>query len=187
VGQIASYPVRSEFLKKGDEKMNEFYHAFRLSFNWWFVVAPLNGLMMVFLGSMRYVLNEKTMKILRRGNGFDVLVKIVATVLDIALIVMIFQESILGLFQWLVNHVDGDPIWAIIVLPLVLVAIYVGFYWMFCMLAKIGEWTKHGYLIDLKREQRDAKRQHRREMEIITLEPEIEKVEAEVVDFGWQP
>jgi len=172
--------------------MNEFYHGFKVGFNWWFVVAPLMALMMVFLGSTRYVLNEKTMQIMRRGKGFDVLVKIVATVLDIALIVMIFKESILGLFQWLVNHVDGDPIWAIVVLPLVLMAAYVAFYCAFYTLAKIGEWTVHGYLLDIKRElilraERDAKKQYRREMKIITLEPEIEKVEAEVVDFGWQP
>lgn len=177
--------------------MNAYYHEFSVGFNWWFVVGPLMVLMMAVIGSTRYALDDYSKRIRRRGKGFDVMVKMVAIVFDVLLHIMIFKESVTGLFQWLVNHVDGDPIWALILAPVVLTGTSAAVYCVLYTFARLGEWTKHGYLIDLRHdlleeEKVEEKSQHQqcRQVEVVKpelpeSEPEIERVEAEIVDSYW--
>lgn len=170
--------------------MNEMYHSFTIGFNWWFVVGPVMALIMALIGSLKYYLDG--IKIKRAPKGFDKWLKIAAAGFDVILHVMIFEESLIGMLQWLINHTDGDPIWSVIVAPIIMLFTFILAYCAFYTCGKLGEWAKHGYVIDKRKERIEEQniqiKKKLREMQIITLaKPKVEKVEAEVVDEGWRP
>lgn len=126
--------------------MNEFYHAFKISFNWWFVVAPILVLATGVFGITKYKLDRKSLKILTRGGG-DFLLNVVATSLDALIHFLILRESGAGLVQLVANHLgDSDIAWMPIVASMALLGSALTFYIVLFGAGRIGEWARYGYL-----------------------------------------
>lgn len=133
--------------------MNEFYHAFTVSFNWWFVVAPAMLIFMVVYGTTNLKLNKRSLRIMRRDKK-DFLLNIVVIGLDIILHVLILAESAVGILQSLLNHLGeyDDPLWALILFVIGLSFSGVIVYAIFFVAAKLGERLKRRILIEIRRE-----------------------------------
>jgi hypothetical protein len=116
--------------RKGGSKMrNEMYHAFRVGFNWWYVVLPLLMLILGVVGSFRFY-EDLYGKIRRKNKKFTLLLKVLAIVADIIVIVMILAESFTGIFQIFLNNLTAqdDPLWALIILVFAIIALaFIGY------------------------------------------------------------
>lgn len=164
--------------------MNNYYHSFSVGFNWYFVVGPLMALLMGAVGTMKYSLDHETMRIGKRSKSFDALLKILAGLLDAIFTAMVFHESITGFVQWLVNHVDGDPVWALFLAPMGFVAVALIAYYLLYMSGKIGGWAYHGYLIELRQELKRKERVKRlRDFEVEEIAPDSDIIRAKFSDF----
>ena len=127
--------------------MNAFYHQFSVSFNLWFVVAPLMVLVMALFGFTKYKLDRSSLAILGRDKG-NYIMSVMAVAFDVVLHVLILFESAAGLLQAVTNHLgrNDSPIWALILLAVGIVISAFAFYYLFFMVGKMSSRLKLKWL-----------------------------------------
>ena len=135
--------------------MNDYYYEFKIGFNAWYMVLPLILILVAFLGTKRYYLEPKTMKIRRRGNKLSILNFVVVVISDLAITALIMLESGNGLIQLATNLLarDDSVVWALIIAAVVLIVAVP--YIVFVMLAvaiRVGECYQLGYLTEKRRD-----------------------------------
>lgn len=137
--------------------MNEFYHAFSVGFNWWYVVLPALTVLMGLYGSTNLKLEEGSLKILRRDKNNYLLTGVVIGA-DILLHWLILKESTAGILQFLMNHLspNDDIFWALILFIIGMTGTTICVYVLFFQAAKFGQRLKRRYLKKLRREMRMA-------------------------------
>lgn len=135
--------------------MNEFYHSFSIGFNWWFVLAPFQMVLMIAFGASNAKINKKTGKIMRRDKK-SVIASILAILMDIILMVAVVTESSAGIIQVLNNHLgpEDDPVWSLFLFVFVVTAFAVLMYYFFFGAAVFGREAKLMYLRKIRRERR---------------------------------
>lgn len=167
--------------KKGDEKMNEFYHDFVVGFNWWYVMLPLAMFLMVIIGMSRFALNRKTLKIMRkRENRF--FLTLMAGALDLMLCALILKESFVGLLQVIANNLgDSDIAWIPVLAALAILAMVFVCYYALYACGRLGMKIAYRYLKalrselitmnELKMARSVAKKHHNEKATMVTLNP----------------
>ena len=137
--------------------MNEYYHAIQFTFNIWYVILPFGMFAMGILGSRRYYLNSERIK--KRGNAFSTIIYIVAILLEILLVMLVIKESSLGIIQFFANNLakEDDPLYALIAAAISQGLLFVFFYWLLVNSARIGAYTKLGYLTEKRHEASNEK------------------------------
>lgn len=123
--------------------MNSFYHAFSIGFNWWFVMLPLQVVMMVWFGASCRKFNWKTGKIMRRDKK-GTIASLLALAMDIILIIAIVLESSAGIIQVIDNHLAAtdDPMWSLILFALSITAFAFLMYYVFFGASVFGRQMK---------------------------------------------
>lgn len=166
---------------------NEFYHSFEIGFNFWYIVGPFMVLAMAFFGSFTFGLDIKRLKIQKRP-GMILVLKYAAAILDLLFCLLVMSESGRGLFQYIVNHLGKDSVlWAYTIMIFLIIVMAISGYFLFYISGRVGEWAKHGYVLDLRREiKRQAegqKKLHRRRWSSINelLDDELRDDEAEEI------
>ncbi len=125
---------------------NEFYHEINVTFNAWFVIGPVFLVLMMLSGIGKYKLSKK-LRILKRDED-DWLLNTIAVVLDAILHTIIIVESIGGILQYTINHLDThtDVAWVpfVVIVELFLSSIIV---WaIFFAAGKFGQFLRYQYL-----------------------------------------
>ena len=135
--------------------MNEFYHSFKVGFNWWFVLAPLQAVLMIAFGALSVKLNKKTRKIMRRDKEGKI-ADLLAIAMDVILMIAIFMESSAGIIQVIDNHLgpDDSPVWSLFIFAIVMVALAFLAYYFFLGAAVFGREARLMYLRKKRRERR---------------------------------
>lgn len=141
--------------------MNEYYHDFAAGFNSWYVVVPLFMLLIFFIGTSKYVLDAKNLRIKRRRKN-DCLIRVTAAAMVVASFSLIMMESMAGIVQVVINHLTESSIaWLPVIAGVGLFFSAIVFYHLFLLFGRIGQWTMHGYLIDIVTEKRQEQEESR--------------------------
>lgn len=136
--------------------LNEFYHEIEVSFNFWMLVGPLMVLTMGILGWTRYHMKAETDVVYERSG--EMAVVLISIFLDTLFHALLIIESATGIWQLLVNHLDGDIAWMPFVMAMALLFSFVGVYYVLYGVAKIGSWLKIGYLMDARNRRKEERR-----------------------------
>ena len=126
---------------------NEMYHAFRVGFNWWYVILPLMMLILGIVGSFRFY-EDLYGKIRRKNKRFTLLLKSLAITADIMIVALILKESAAGIFQIFLNNLTSqdDPLWAVILLASAILALLFIVYILMTVSINIGGSIKLRFL-----------------------------------------
>ena len=137
--------------------MNNLYHDFSVTFNSWFVIAPLFILLAGLIGTGRFCFDHEVMKIKRRGRKFTIFSKLSAMLMAIVVLVMIIRESFAGILQFFMNHllIDESPVWALVLAIACLPVILIAYYYLMLVALKVGSYIKYGYLVEHRSELED--------------------------------
>lgn len=105
-----------------------------MNFNYWFVLLPLQVVLMVWFGASCRKYNWKTDKIMKRDKK-GIITKGLAIGMDIILMVAVVLESSRGIIQVIDNSLsaDDDPAWS-----LILFALAIGLFACFMYYAFLG-------------------------------------------------
>ena len=126
--------------------MNSFYHSFSIGFNWWFVLLPLQVVIMVAFGLSNVKLAHRTRKILRRDKK-GTIAALLAISMDVILMIAIVMESSAGIIQVIDNHLsaEDDPTWSLVLFVLSLVVFAFLMYNVFFGASVFGTQVKTAY------------------------------------------
>ena len=132
--------------------MNSFYHAFSIGFNWWFVLLPLQVVMMIWFGASCRKLNRRTGKIMARDKKGTV-ANILAISMDIILVIAVVLESSAGIIQMIDNNLsaDDDPMWSLILFVFIMTAFAFLMYYVFLGASVFGRQAKLAYLREIRK------------------------------------
>lgn len=135
--------------------MNSFYHQFSIGFNYWFVMLPLQAILMIAFGASNVKLNKKTRKIMRRDKK-GTIASILAIGMDIILMIAVIMESSAGIIQVLDNHLSpgDDPVWSLFLFVIVVSTFAALMYFVFFGAAVFGREAKLMYLRKIRRGRR---------------------------------
>ena len=140
---------------------NELYHSVNLTFQWWIVVAILIAIMMFALGTTKYRINRHN-KIVRLGKG-NRLLEFQSAVGTIIMIVLVVQESILGIMQIAMNSLSEQELgWWPFATAMILFFMGVAFYILFYLSGIFGEWVMKNllkFLIKYSKKKREKQRE----------------------------
>ncbi len=95
--------------------MNRYYHAFKIGFNWWEIVAPTFAVIVAVWGfNVPWIGFHKGEYVVKEGSEkkFELVPAIFALIFTLMFIV----ESYAGVIQWFDNHADAttDGAWSVI-------------------------------------------------------------------------
>ena len=135
--------------------MNSFYHSFSIGFNYWFLLLPLEVILMIGFGASNVKLDKKTNKILRRDKK-GTITNFFAIVMDIILIIVVLLESTAGVIQTLDNHLgpNDDPMWSLVMFVFGMMAFVMLAYYVFFGAAVFGRQVKLTILRKIRRMRR---------------------------------
>lgn len=97
--------------------MNEFYHAFHIGFNWWYIIIPLDFVACVLFATLLYKLKARRNGRLRIRQNYKQVTQLIVAVPFTALNVwLMVTESGAGLIQIFDNHLAANDsgAWSII-------------------------------------------------------------------------
>ena len=132
--------------------MNSFYHAFTISFNWWYVLLPLQLVLMLIFGLSNAKLSKRTKKVIQRDKK-DKVAFCLSIVMTIILMVTVVSESSSGLIQILDNSLSAndDPVWSLFLFVFVMSTFAVFTCALFYYAAKLGKILKTVHLEHCKK------------------------------------
>lgn len=175
--------VHLKISKGGSEMSKEFYYEFEPGFNTWYVLAPLCVLVFLVFGLMKFYMVGPERKIARRGVRYQFLLKGCALVTDLAMGVLVVNESLVGVMQFLVNHLAEyeSPRWVFPLTVIILTAMTATYFYILIGAAKIGSLIMLGYLMELRQEVRrkQSQLQERKPQQSLRLVKPQEKAEVE--------
>ena len=132
--------------------MNSFYHAFSIGFNYWFLLLPLEVILMIALGASNAKLDKRTNKILRRDKN-GMIASFFSLAMDVILMIAVLRESTAGIIQMIDNNLspNDDPIWSLVIFVLAMVAFAYFAYYLFFGTAIFGRQVKVSLLREMRR------------------------------------
>lgn len=127
---------------------NEFYHGFKIGFNYWYLMAPLLMLLSFIIGTTKYRLGKSTGKIYVMRGEFVIIVT--SLISDATLMIVFAKESFFGMVQVVLNHLSKTEIaWAPFMVVGCFLAVVLAFFCLFYGCGKLGEVTIHKFLVFL--------------------------------------
>lgn len=135
--------------------MNSFYHSFQIGFNYWYLLLPLEVILMIGFGASNVRLDKRTNKILRRDKK-GTITNFFAIVMDIILIIAVLLESTAGIIQTIDNHLgpNDDPMWSLVMFVFGMLAFVMIAYYVFFGAAVFGRQVKLTILRKIRRMRR---------------------------------
>lgn len=135
--------------------MNSFYHAFEIGFNYWFLLLPLEVILMIAFGASNVKLNKRTNKIMRRDKK-GIITSTFAIFMDIILMIAVIKESSSGIIQVMDNHLgpEDSPVWSLVMFVFCMCVFAVLMYYVFFIAAVFGERVKLAILRKIRRGRR---------------------------------
>jgi ABC-type sugar transport system permease subunit len=104
--------------------MNEYYHAFKVGFNWWYVAVPLMFVLAVAFATLLYSpkVRKRDGRLRMRQNYKQITQLFVAVPATVVAIWMMVVESGAGLIQIFDNHLapNDDGAWSLIAAAIVM-------------------------------------------------------------------
>ncbi|MBR3270180.1 hypothetical protein IKG07_02950 [Candidatus Saccharibacteria bacterium] len=127
--------------------MNEFYHEFSVGFNWWYVLLPLQCVLMIAFGASNLHLNKRNNRIMRWSKS-NTATNILAAIMMVILTIVMIVESASGVIQMLDNHLgpEDDPMWSLIMFTFGVPVVAAFIYCIFVELSVFGQKLKRKYL-----------------------------------------
>lgn len=159
--------------------LNEYVHEVEIGFNWWYVVMPAMAFLMFIYGLNRFALNTETLEIKVKKRYTRAKMKLLAALMSGVLMILIVEESVSGISQALINHLDNIA-WFPFVAAVTLLSMTLMLYYAMYGVGRIGMYAGYGYLAEERKKLKakiDAER--RKSFKIITLKPEND-------DFGYE-
>lgn len=144
-----------------------FYHKLSISFNFWYLAAPLLVVLVFYFGTTKYKLSGSRTHIRKRQDG-DKLLRTVVLAADILLHIMILIESGAGSMQVAANILGNasDIGWLPVLMAAGYICTFVVYGWILYLAGKKGERTKKARLLEklgIRRRRRKAGRESRLE------------------------
>ena len=134
--------------------MNNLYHSFSVTFNWWFILFPIQIVIMAIFGSFNCWMTAERKIVSRDKNNF--LSSVCSVIMAGILMVLVVKESMTGLIQLFDNGLapDDNPAWSIFFAAIAVAIFAIVAYYILLYAAKIGKKLKRVYLIEVRRKNR---------------------------------